>query len=83
MKFSVWPSPNRSTDEILDRARQADELGYYGFWFADHYMPNDENGVAVAGDTHEVFSILPAVAAVTNRVRVGPLVSPTSVRDRP
>jgi len=79
MKFSVWPAPQRSTDEILDMARQADELGYYGFWFADHYMPNEENEAAPSGPVHEVFSILPAVAAVTESIRVGPLVSPTSV----
>jgi len=79
MKFSVWPAPKRPTDEVLDLAKRADDLGYYGFWFADHYMPNSENEAASSGPVHEVFSVLPAVAAVTERIRVGPLVSPTSV----
>lgn len=79
MKFSVWPAPGRSTDETLDLARNADRLGYFGFWYADHYMPNTGSAELKAGDTHEVFSILPAVAAVTESIRVGPLVSPTSV----
>ncbi len=79
MKFSVWPSPSRSTDEILNCARAADALGYFGFWFADHYMPNTGGTEVKSGDVHEVFSILPAVAMVTESLRIGPLVSPTSV----
>ncbi len=79
MKFSVWPAPERPTDEILDLARAADALGYYGYWFADHYMPNTGSEDIKPGDTHEVWSVLPAVAAVTENVRIGPLVSPTSV----
>jgi len=79
MKFSVWPAPARSTDETLDLARAADALGYYGFWYADHYMPNTGSEELEPGDTHEVWSILPAVAAVTESIRIGPLVSPTSV----
>ncbi|MCP3937188.1 MAG: LLM class flavin-dependent oxidoreductase, partial [Actinomycetia bacterium] len=79
MKFSVWPNPARSIEEILDLARLADDLGYYGFWFADHYMPNTDSEAMQPGDTHEVWGVLPAVAAVTKSIRVGPLVSPTSV----
>ncbi|MEM9650611.1 MAG: LLM class flavin-dependent oxidoreductase [Actinomycetota bacterium] len=79
MKFSVWPSPERSTDEALDLARAADTLGYFGYWYADHYMPNTGSEEFKPGDTHEVWSVLPAVAAVTESIRVGPLVSPTSV----
>jgi len=79
MKFSVWPAPDRSTDETLELARAADALGYYGFWYADHYMPNTGSEDLEPGDCHEVWSILPAVAAVTESIRIGPLVSPTSV----
>jgi len=79
MKFSVWPSPERPTDEVLDLARATDGLGYFGFWFADHYMPNTGSEDMKPGDVHEVWSVLPAVAAVTESMRVGPLVSPTSV----
>ena len=79
MKFSVWPSPSRPTDEVLELARSADSLGYFGLWFADHYMPNTGGEEIEPGDVHEVWSVLPAVAAVTERIRVGPLVSPTSV----
>lgn len=66
-------------DELLDLARFADDLGWYSYWFADHYMGNSGSTELVAGDTHEAWSILPAVAAVTSKIRLGPLVAPTSV----
>ncbi len=79
MKFSLWPDPARPTDEVLDLARLADDDGWFGFWYADHFMPNTGSEELKAGDTHECWSILPAVAAITSKVRLGPLVSPTSV----
>ena len=79
MHLSVWPNPGRSTDELLDLARYADSNGWYSYWFADHYMPNTGGESIEPGDVHEVWGVLPAVAAVTNRIRLGPLVSPTSV----
>jgi len=79
MRFSVWSSPTRSIDEILDIAKMADDNDWYGVWFADHYMPNTDDGSISDGDTHEAWGVLPAIAATTSRVRLGPLVSPTSV----
>lgn len=79
MRFSVWPAPGRSVDEILDLARLTDDLGWFSFWFADHYMGNSGSTELVPGDVHEAWSILPAVAAVTSSIRLGPLVAPTSV----
>ena len=77
--FSVWPAPGRPVDEILDLARLTDDLGWFSFWFADHYMPNTGSTDFEPGDVHEAWSILPAVAAVTSKIRIGPLVAPTSV----
>lgn len=57
----------------------ADDNGWFGFWFADHYMPNTGSEEFKPGDVHEVWGILPAVAAATSSIRLGPLVSPTSV----
>jgi alkanesulfonate monooxygenase SsuD/methylene tetrahydromethanopterin reductase-like flavin-dependent oxidoreductase (luciferase family) len=79
MKYSVWPNMTIPTGEVLDRARWADERGYHGVWYADHYMPNTGSEEIVRGDTHECWAMLPAIAVVTERVRVGSLVSPTSV----
>jgi probable F420-dependent oxidoreductase len=79
MKFSVWPNPARPTSEILDLARLVDAAGWYGMWFADHYMPNTGSEEIQPGDVHECWAILPAIAAVTEHIRVGSLVAPTSV----
>ena len=79
MKISIWPNMSIATDEVLDRARWADANGYHGVWYADHYMPNTGSEEIQRGDTHECWAMLPAIAAVTERVRIGSLVSPTSV----
>jgi len=79
MRFSVWPAPGRPVDEILDLASKTDDLGWFSFWFADHYMTNSGSTDLVEGDTHEAWSILPAIATVTSQMRLGPLVAPTSV----
>lgn len=79
MKFSLWPAVSHPPAEILAEARQAEAEGWHGVWLADHYMPNTPDGTAADGPVHEVWALLPAIAAVTERVRIGTLVSPTSV----
>jgi probable F420-dependent oxidoreductase len=79
MKFSVWPNSSHPPAEILNLARIADAEGWHCLWYADHYMPNTGSEAIKQGDFHECWAMLPAIAAVTERVRIGSLVSPTSV----
>lgn len=79
MLFSAWPNPGRPTSEVLDLARMADTAGWFGFWFADHYMPNTDSEEFEPGDVNEVWAMLPAIATVTSHIRLGPLVAPTSI----
>lgn len=79
MEYSVWIPGNYPWDEVADLARFADEGPWRTVWYADHYMPNTGTEEVAEGDTYEAWTILPAIAAITNRVRLGPLVSPTSV----
>ena len=79
MKFSLWPTNERTPADLLEEARTAEETGWYGVWLADHYMPNTGDTTPAHGDAYECWALLPALAAVTARVRIGTLVSPTSV----
>jgi len=79
VKFSLWPRNDRIPAEVLQEARAAEDAGWHGVWFADHYMPNTSDGTPARGDVYECWALLPALAAVTGRVRIGTLVSPTSV----
>jgi alkanesulfonate monooxygenase SsuD/methylene tetrahydromethanopterin reductase-like flavin-dependent oxidoreductase (luciferase family) len=79
VRFSIWPDMSHHPSEVLDLARWVDDGSWHTFWYADHYMPNTGSERIESGDVQECWAILPAVAAVTARVRVGSLVSPTSV----
>jgi probable F420-dependent oxidoreductase len=79
VKFSLWPRNARTPAELLEEVRTAEANGWYGLWLADHYMPNTGDTAPARGDTYECWALLPALAAVTERIRIGTLVSPTSV----
>jgi alkanesulfonate monooxygenase SsuD/methylene tetrahydromethanopterin reductase-like flavin-dependent oxidoreductase (luciferase family) len=79
MQFSVWPQISRPWSEVLTAARSADEGEWYRLYVADHYMPNTDDETIVDGDMFEAWSVLAALAAVTDRIGLGTLVSPTTV----
>jgi alkanesulfonate monooxygenase SsuD/methylene tetrahydromethanopterin reductase-like flavin-dependent oxidoreductase (luciferase family) len=79
MKFSVWPSYNRSWDETIALARFAEANGFDGFWYADHLMPYTEDGTPDQGDAHECWTIIAAVGALVPRLRLVSMVSPVSI----
>jgi probable F420-dependent oxidoreductase len=79
VKFSLWPQNSRTPADLLEEVRAAEDAGWYGTWLADHYMPNTGDTTPAHGDTYECWALLPALAAITERVRIGTLVSPTSV----
>jgi alkanesulfonate monooxygenase SsuD/methylene tetrahydromethanopterin reductase-like flavin-dependent oxidoreductase (luciferase family) len=79
VKVSLWPNLVHPPGDVLELAKQADTTDWYGVWLADHYMPNTGTTETAGGDMHEVWGVLPALAAVTRRVRVGTLVSPTTM----
>lgn len=76
----MWPSPERSWHEVSGLARFVDDGSWHCLWYADHFMPNTEDGSVADGDVHEVWAILSAIGAITSTVRVGSLVSPITVR---
>lgn len=80
MNFSLWPSPERPWTEVLALAGHAEETGWHCLWYADHFMPNSPSDEITDGSVHECWSVIAALAATTSRLRLGSLVSPTTVR---
>lgn len=78
MRFSVWPNPSQPWTEIGAVARHAEETGWDGVYFADHFMPNAPD--PAPGDTIECWSVMAALAAAVPRVRLGTLVCGNTYR---
>jgi len=78
MRFSFWINHTHSWDEILRSGVRAEETGWDGLWYADHFMPfmGDDGG-----PVHEVWSVLAALGQATSSVRLGPLVCGNTYRN--
>lgn len=69
MQVSLQLIPEQPGGELLEAAELADELGYYACYSADEIYHKD------------AWLLLSVVASRTERIRLGPCVSPIYVRD--
>jgi F420-dependent oxidoreductase-like protein len=80
MRFSLWPSPVRPWDEILELTQHCEQTGWDGVYFADHFMPNAADSTPLDGDTLECWSVISGLAAAVPRLRLAPLVTSVTYR---
>jgi F420-dependent oxidoreductase-like protein len=64
-------------DEVLARARFAEEAGFTGAWVFDHFKPLYG---PPGGPCLEAWSLIAGLAAHTQRIRLGPLVTGVTYR---
>ncbi len=77
MRFSFWPNPSQSYEDVLKLALHVEQTGWDGIWYADHFMAN-------APDTStpwpEAWTTLVAIGATVPRLRLGTLVMGNTYR---
>lgn len=71
MRLSIWPNASQPWDVVLDEVRHCETTGWDGVYVADHFMPGFGDDTAPTG---ECVALMAAIAASTERVRVGSLV---------
>ena len=69
---------NATWDELREAALLAEALGFDSIWSPDHFLTS---ATAPDGPYLEAWQILPAWAALTRRVTLGPLVTPVEFRN--
>jgi probable F420-dependent oxidoreductase len=96
--YSFGLPPEKMFARVTDVARAADESAFDSLWLADHLMQGAVGDVAANEGAPErtlrgrdgrrtpmldALTLLGALAVVTTRVRIGPLVSPVTYRLAP
>ena len=80
MRFSVWPSPARPWQEILEVSAHCESTGWDGVYMADHFMPNTMDGSPADGPVMECWAVMAGLAAAVPRLRLGTLVCGNTYR---
>lgn len=75
MRFGIMTLQGPPYRDLAERWRRVEALGFDSIWIADHTTAQYPGLIA-----YEAWSLLGALAAVTTRVRFGPLVTPPTFR---
>ena len=78
MRFGIDVAQQRMAfDDVVDRVRYGEELGFDGAWGFDHFVPMYGEG---PGECFEGMTTLAALATATSRIRLGLLVTGVTYR---
>src|ERR1700686_2962000 len=78
MRFGLDIAQQRlSWDELVRRVQLAEELGFDGAWGFDHFQPMYGDG---PGEAFEGMTTLAALSGLTDRIRLGLLVTGVTYR---
>lgn len=74
MKLSIWPNAQQPWDELLTEVRHAEATGWDAVYVADHFMGDGAGFGPADTPTFESTALVAALAGLTERVELGPLV---------
>jgi F420-dependent oxidoreductase-like protein len=77
VRLGLWIATERPFEEVLSAALEADRTGWDAIYLADHFMPRDE---PASMPRLEAWTTLGALAARTQRSRLGVLVTGNTYR---
>ena len=74
MQLSIWAGANQAWGDVVEVVRNADATGWHAAYVADHFMGDGGDWGATDTPMLEATAALPALAALTAHLRLGPLV---------
>lgn len=74
MRFSYWANLSQPWSDVVEGVRHVEATGWDGVYVADHFMGDAGGPFGEDIPTYEATAALAALAAITERVRLAPLV---------
>ncbi|MDX6253059.1 MAG: hypothetical protein QOF10_6419 [Kribbellaceae bacterium] len=76
-ELAEFTDPGEALDRVIEQARTAEEVGFHAVWLPDHFQTIPPSRAYM----FESWSVLAGLAARTERIRIGQLVSGNGYRN--